>query len=730
MQVTKNVKFVLTSIILINLALLYWSSQNFDLKKSINYITSFGQNKMENFIQNENDPEDLQDDTYIESVTDKIEPKRLDDSLRLPDKCEQVIVLTTINDPTPDVKYMRDSLYGWCVLVVFDKKTPKNWSYKDTFFLSLTDQITLAAKYSIIEMIPYNFYTRKMIGYLFAIENGAKYIYETDDDNAPLDGLFGFRYKNFKGLEPSGMECDQDETKFFNPYSYFGQPSVWPRGYPLEKISDNHQPLNKKCNKLNYRIYDKSTKVPLIQQGLVNGDPDVDAIYRLTRKNDPTLNIEFDSNAPPLVLNRNQYAPTNSQNTFWAYDSFFLLIFPMNTTFREVDILRGYISIRLLNEINGRVSFMPPNAIQIRNAHSYHKDYLDEKRLYESIYKFVYDLDKWTCDETTIQACVLSCIANLIEMKHLDEKNLDFYKAWIKDLTNIGYRWPKINRPSSENRAEANIIYKSIEQEHSSNSNKNEKSLNILKVNINQKENLEKYCESKFDTNLNSCKFNKFILITKVSSIKELSYAALFINVHFPYVIICINENSSDLFLDYVSSMNSTLNGISILKNPNFKACVNSAFQIGFKQQSFIIAKDLSKFYFWSSTIQLVSKENPITSSSETIFDTDFYLIRRTVADAIKQIQIADYEKKDETKSSFCLFYKNSVEDSLCSNLKKQISNLIWHTNDLPSESCENIDKSKIWIPEVHDGPRADITSTLAHLGQTAILAGYKGIYF
>ena len=93
--------------------------------------------------------------------------------------CEKVIVITTINEPTINVKYMRDALYGWCLLVVFDKKTPTNWSYKNVFTLSLKDQTSLAEKYSIIDMMPYNSYTRKMIGYLFAIDNGAKYIYET-----------------------------------------------------------------------------------------------------------------------------------------------------------------------------------------------------------------------------------------------------------------------------------------------------------------------------------------------------------------------------------------------------------------------------------------------------------------------------------------------------------------------------------------------------------------------
>ena len=171
-----------------------------------------------------------------------------------------------------------------------------------------------------------------MIGYLFAIKNGVKYIYETDDDNAPLDGLFGFRYNTFKGLEPRSTD-DTNNNLFFNPYSYFGQPTVWPRGYPLDQIS--------KELTNNFRIYDDSSSnfVPLIQQGLVNGDPDVDAVYRLTRKNLQSLNIQFDSNAPPLVLNRNQYAPINSQNTFYHYNSFFTLVFPLNVTFRECDIL-------------------------------------------------------------------------------------------------------------------------------------------------------------------------------------------------------------------------------------------------------------------------------------------------------------------------------------------------------------------------------------------------------
>ena len=236
-----------------------------------------------------------------------------------------------------------------------------------------------------------------MIGYLFAMSQNAKIIYETDDDNSPLDGLFGFKNTRLDGLVP---ECNET---FFNPYSYFGQPSVWPRGYPLEKISEST-----KCS--TFSLF-SSDRVPLIQQGLVNGDPDVDAIYRLTRKNYKAhLDIEFDANAPPLVLQGDQYAPFNSQNTWFHHDAFWSLVFPVTFSFRECDIIRSYVTTRMIREIDGRIAFMPPNAVQFRNAHSYYKDYKDEKRIFNDISDLVGSLDAWKCEKTSFEKCFMDCV--------------------------------------------------------------------------------------------------------------------------------------------------------------------------------------------------------------------------------------------------------------------------------------------------------------------------------
>lgn len=548
--------------------------------------------------------QDVQETLYIqkEKLKQTISTSRynqLRKNLKLTNtKGDKWIILTTINYPNEHVKYLHDVFVNnyndWNLLVLGDKKTPKNWNYKRIVYLDYEKQIELAERYKIVHKIPANSYLRKMIGYLYAIDMGAEYIYETDDDNSPLDGLFGFRYKKFKGLESNCF----NQSLFINPYSYFGQASLWPRGYPLEKIGSTE------CDK--YKLYAESG-VPLIQQGLVNGDPDVDAIYRLTRKSDRMrLDIKFDENAPALVLGKNQYAPINSQNTFYHYDSFWSLVFPLKVTFRECDILRGYISIRLLQEINGRVSFMAPNAVQFRNSHSFHKDYLEEKRLYESIQKFVKDLNDWKCAKKLMSECLLECVKYLIEKKHLNEEEFEFYNEWIEDLNRIGYKWPEIKRSKIKMEENGlNIIYKSVEQEHSSNSNENEFSLTMQNYYKNQEEKLKLMCSEEIRLDLiekQISKMSNVLLVTMIQSQSDLEYFDSFINIHFPYSILCVS-NLDKLNQSFLNSFLSKSYGYSTIhkQDLNFQDCISYATIIGYKQQAFLIVKNINRFQFWSN---------------------------------------------------------------------------------------------------------------------------------
>ena len=58
---------------------------------------------------------------------------------------------------------------------------------------------------------------------------------------------------------------------------------------------------------------------------------------------------------------------------------------------------------------------------------------------------FVNDLEKWKCANNTIQECLIDCIKFMIEKRHLDINELEFYKAWIEDLEKLGHQWPKFS---------------------------------------------------------------------------------------------------------------------------------------------------------------------------------------------------------------------------------------------------------------------------------------------
>ena len=58
------------------------------------------------------------------------------------EKCKKWIVITTIQKPTRDVKYIHDATSPeWCTVVVADKKSPANWQYKSVIYLSVEKQI-------------------------------------------------------------------------------------------------------------------------------------------------------------------------------------------------------------------------------------------------------------------------------------------------------------------------------------------------------------------------------------------------------------------------------------------------------------------------------------------------------------------------------------------------------------------------------------------------------------
>lgn len=332
---------------------------------------------------------------------------------------ERWIVVTSIFYPTKALQQLAE-MPGWELVVVADKKTPKDWQLDNCHFLSVEKQRQLG--YEIIDILPWNHYCRKNIGYLYAISQGATVIYETDDDNL-IDNIPSPEELQ----EYCEIHCDESSTA--NIYAYFGQPTLWPRGFPLENIhaSGSFWVTNQK----------EPLKIGVIQ-GLVNKDPDVDAIYRLTQGKE----VYF-AKKPPCSLPKGLFCPYNTQNTTFAYDAFWSLYIPVTTAFRVCDIWRGYIGQRLLWDIQHTVCFTSATAIQERNAHNYFMDFCDELQLYLQAGELVRFLKKWDTNETEIAERYRRLVEALIEKKFLPSNEIKFLQAWLRDLTRVGYRFPK-----------------------------------------------------------------------------------------------------------------------------------------------------------------------------------------------------------------------------------------------------------------------------------------------
>ena len=110
---------------------------------------------------------------------------------------KKFIIITSIFYPTEAVIAF-SKMQDYQLIVVGDKKTPADWFCKNVDYISVIEQEEL--DFELAKFLPYNHYCRKMLGYLKAIQNGADYIVDMDDDNIPKDNWKFPEFENFKGL--------------------------------------------------------------------------------------------------------------------------------------------------------------------------------------------------------------------------------------------------------------------------------------------------------------------------------------------------------------------------------------------------------------------------------------------------------------------------------------------------------------------------------------------------
>jgi hypothetical protein len=212
------------------------------------------------------------------------------------------IVTTTINSPTIAThKFIeiakRD---GWKFVVVGDTKTPhEEYEKLDCIYLDPDKQAEMYPELS--EIIGWKTIQRRNIGFVYAYNHGAEVVATVDDDNIPYDNWGTDLYI---GKEVEVDYYTNKELLVFDPLSVTNQSNLWHRGFPIDLLPYK--------NLIEYKGKKKIT--PLIQADLWDGDPDIDAMCRLSFK--PI--VKFDTTSPFAAA---EISPFNSQNTFIHRDA-------------------------------------------------------------------------------------------------------------------------------------------------------------------------------------------------------------------------------------------------------------------------------------------------------------------------------------------------------------------------------------------------------------------------
>jgi hypothetical protein len=259
------------------------------------------------------------------------------------------IVTTTINSPTKaTLKFAEIAKNkGWLFVIVGDLKTPHTQyemlQNEHVIYLHPDKQDKLYTELS--DVIGWKTIQRRNIGFVYAYQAGAEIIATVDDDNIP--------YATWGDNLLIGTYCAVDEYKnrqcnYFDPFSVTNQKHLWHRGFPIEHIDvKNHVDLVG-----NTEVFCS------VQADFWDGDPDIDAICRLTSK--PL--VKFNRFEPFITK---QAAPFNSQNTFLHRS-----IFPNYSVWPGVgrmdDIWASY-NYRVLRAKGHDIVYCPASVYQERN---------------------------------------------------------------------------------------------------------------------------------------------------------------------------------------------------------------------------------------------------------------------------------------------------------------------------------------------------------------------------
>lgn len=335
------------------------------------------------------------------------------------------LVVTSISEPTPILCALSDGAKkaDWPFYLIGDEKSDYCKWRPAEYFYSIGVQRATGLKSA--SVLPLNNYSRKNIGYLLAMRDGAEVIVETDDDNKPFPQFW------------------QDAQRIHHGYatdaSSFGEPiwvnmsrvfynDLWPRGFPLDLVKSSAAPPDREGR------FDCP-----IQQKLISHDPDMDAIGRMVSR---PVGYDYAGHGAH-VQGVNSWCPFNSQNTTWFKEAFPLMYLPSfcKDAYRMDDIWRSFIAQRIAFENGWSILWGGVTVRQERNPHDLMEDFKQEIPGYLYNRKIVERLKALPIRPgeslEVLRENMATCYLMMIGDGYIEEREIPCFDAWFDDLKTV-----------------------------------------------------------------------------------------------------------------------------------------------------------------------------------------------------------------------------------------------------------------------------------------------------
>jgi len=361
--------------------------------------------------------------------------------------CTKWSVVTTIYAATAAVRAAA-AMPGWCTVIVGDRKTPQNymrdWNAtpgETVVFLSIAMQEREGRRRqdsvgAYMRHVSPNHFSRKNVGYLYAIAHGADYVFDFDDDNE-------LKSSQTELLPWTGTHWNAQKVisnaPVLNVYAHINTTvnDAWPRGFPLELVK----------TRMHARICPNPQDIAVSGIGVVqftaDHDPDVDAVYRMTR----TLPFYFQHSVDTptsLVLPPNTYSPYNAQATLHTRRALWALLLPSTVAGRVSDIWRSFFAQNIFARLGLQLAFGRPCVTQHRNAHNYLADMQAESDIYFKAAQLIDFLSHWRDTSTTLPEAVESLWIALYERTYIEIDDVVAMQLWLSAVGDSGYIFPAL----------------------------------------------------------------------------------------------------------------------------------------------------------------------------------------------------------------------------------------------------------------------------------------------